>query len=264
MTAKQIRKDLNIVSLGAGKQSTFMLIKSLEGFFNVTPDKAIFIDLGSEPDFVYKNLEALQNYCLKNFSFTIDIIKVGPIDEHILNFIASKNSTDNAPPFYLSNGGMLKRHCTSNLKLRPICQYLTQFRTGNNIIVWIGISLDEIERMTKSPIQYITNKYPLIEKRISLSDIKKYFSQSAFEEPGKSACYFCPFHSHLYWKLLKKQFPLEFKKACDFDNKIRNYPNLTSRAFLHSSLKPLDKINFDFHPSLFPELIEECVGLCGL
>lgn len=264
MTTPQKRKDFHVLSLGAGKQSTFMLLKSLEGFFGPIPDKAVFCDLGAEPDFVYRNLDNLQSHCLREYNFTIDVLKLPPIDKQILDYCAGHNKKDSAPPFYLSAGGVLRRHCTEHYKIRPIRQYLTPLRKGNNIFLWIGISMDEIERMKNSSVFYITHKFPLIEKKIHIQSIRNFFSVSEFPEPGKSACYFCPFHSHNYWRILSKNFPTEFKRACDFDNAIRNYPNLSSKAYLHSSLKPLDSINFSWSNSLFPHLLEECEGLCGL
>jgi hypothetical protein len=83
-------------------------------------------------------------------------------------------------------------------------------------------------------------------------------------EPGKSACLICPFHSDNYWRVFKKQFPDEFEEACGFDDIIRDYPGLRRRAYLSKHLKPLRDIDFSQSPSLFPEMIEECDGLCGL
>jgi hypothetical protein len=84
-------------------------------------------------------------------------------------------------------------------------------------------------------------------------------------EPGKSACLICPFHSHKYWQRLKKEFPQEFDLACDFDDKIRQLPtNMRGKTYLSRELKPLRDIDYNYEPSLFPELIEECYGLCGL
>lgn len=34
--------------------------------------------------------------------------------------------------------------------------------------------------------------------------------------------------------------------------------------YLHRKCKPLDKIDFTPHPSLFAELIDECGGYCGI
>jgi hypothetical protein len=264
MTAKKKYQEWHVLSLGAGKQSTFMLIEALKGRFGIIPDAAVFCDLGTEPAYVYENLERLKDYCLKHFNFKIDVISKGALDTAILNYVSGLSSSDNAPPFYLSAGGILKRHCTSNFKIRPIRQYLTQHKKGRQVILWIGISLDEMERQKKSVIQYVKHFYPLIEKRILISEIMAYFEKSDFVTPGKSACYFCPFRSDKQWRIIKKNFPSEFQRAVDFDLKIRNFPLLTSKAYLHRQLKPLSEIDFSLSASLFPDLLEECEGLCGL
>lgn len=40
---------INVISLGAGKQSSYMLINALEGKFKYEPNLAIFSDTGCEP-----------------------------------------------------------------------------------------------------------------------------------------------------------------------------------------------------------------------
>ena len=121
-----------------------------------------------------------------------------------------------------------------------------------------------MERQKQSNVKYIKHYYPLIEKRISIDNIKQWFLANDIPEPMKSSCLICPFHSKKYWQVFKKNFPKEFEKACLFDDKIRNYPGLKSRAYIYKELKPLRDIDFTQQPSLFPELIEECYGLCGL
>lgn len=130
--------------------------------------------------------------------------------------------------------------------------------------MWVGVSLDEIERIKDSRVKYIEHYYPLIENRITIDQIVNYFEVNKIKEPGKSACLICPFHSFNYWSMFKRYSRKEFEKACDFDDAIRNYPGLKSKAYLSNFRKPLREIDFSQHPSLFPELIEECEGLCGL
>ena len=253
-----------VISLGAGKQSTFMLIEALKGRFGVVPDAAVFSDLKSEPQFVYDNLARLKKYCFDNFKFQINIVSAGNLFENIIDYSSGKSIRESSPPFYLSEGGMLKRHCTSNYKIRPIRQFVRKNRAGLKVRLWIGISLDEMERMKISDVKYITHFYPLVDNRITISEILEYFNNSDFQEPGKSSCVFCPYRSSSHWKIMKKNFPDDFEKACIMDDAIRNYPGLRSKAFLHRSLQPLRNINFSFENSLFPEMLEECSGLCGL
>jgi hypothetical protein len=257
-------KTFNVISLGAGKQSTFMLIEALKGRFGIIPDAAVFSDLGCEPSFVYQNLNRLTEYCLTHFNFKIDIVSPGNLYNNVISFVNGKQVRESTPPFFLSDGGMLQRHCTSNYKIRPIRQFLRKNRAGRKVSLWIGISYDEIERIRISDVKYISNFYPLIQNKITLNSIRDYFQYSDFIEPGKSSCIMCPFRTSSHWQIMKKNFPADFQKACDFDNAVRNYPGLKSQVFLHRSLKPLDKIDFSYKPSLFPEMIEECEGLCGL
>ena len=49
----------NVLSLGAGKQSSYMLLTALEGAYEYKPDIAIFADTGCEPRYVYEYLEWL-------------------------------------------------------------------------------------------------------------------------------------------------------------------------------------------------------------
>lgn len=261
---KNNKDFFNVISLGAGKQSTFMLLQALQGKFDFYPDMAVFSDLECEPSFVYYNLNYLIDYCQRKHNFKIHVVKPGNLYNNTLRFVNGEKVRESSPPFFLSNGGVLRRHCTLNYKIRPVKAFFREFRAGRPVRLWLGISLDEMERMSKSRIQYITHYFPLVEKKITLAQILNWFETNDFPMPGKSSCIMCPFHSDSYWKILKKNYPDDFEKACVFDEKVRNFPTTHSKAYLHRSLKPLRKIDFSMPNSLFPELLEECHGLCGL
>ena len=129
----------------------------------------------------------------------------------------------------------------------------------------IGISLDEIERMKESNVKYIINAFPLIESRITISQIIKWYKDNNIDIPQKSACVFCPFHNNHYWRALKEKYPNEFERACQFDEKIRIYPKMRQKLYISRQLIPLRKVDFNKQYTFeFPDLIEECNGLCGL
>lgn len=258
-------EKLNVISLGAGKQSTYMLLNALENKFKEKPDFAIFSDTGCEPDYVYSYLQWLKEHVKSKYNFDIVIVSIGNILQDTLDYIAKKRSRVATLPLRLKpDGALIMRQCTNDYKISPLRKYLQKVRDKRQIKLWIGISLDEIERIKDSNIKYIENYYPLIEERINIAQIRSWFEITGTPEPMKSACLICPFHSKKYWQVFKKNFPIEFEKACYFDDAIRNYPNLKNQAFLSSELKPLREIDFTQQPSLFPELIEECYGLCGL
>lgn len=262
---KNIADMIDVISLGAGKQSSYMLLNALEGKFRYKPDLAIFSDTGCEPQYVYDYLKWLKEYCKNKYDFEIITVSYGNLINDIKDYITGKRKRDPLIPLRLSgNGGMMNRHCTVDYKIAPMRKYLQSIRNGKRVRFWIGISLDEIERMRESPVKYIDHYYPLIENKISIDGILSWYEINNLPEPGKSACLICPFHSWSYWSLLKRFQRKEFEKACEFDDLIRNYPKLRRQTYLSNQLKPLREIDFSKHPTLFPELIDECHGMCGL
>jgi hypothetical protein len=241
-----------------------MLLNALENKYKYYPDFAIFSDTGCEPEYVYTYLEWLKRYVKDKYNFEIIIVSKSNLKTDIENYINGKIKRVSAIPLKLENGGLIMRQCTYDYKIAPLRKYLQKVRNKKQVNLWIGISLDEIERMKDSNVKYIKHYYPLIENRISLDSIIKWYKDNNINEPMKSACLICPFHSDTYWRRFKKVFPYEFEKACKFDDLIRVYPKLKSKTYLSNHRKPLRDINFKYSNSLFPDLIEECEGLCGL
>lgn len=255
---------INVISFGSGKQSSYMLLNALEGAYKFKPDLAIFSDTGCEPDYVYTYLDWIKNHVKERYNFDIIVVSHGNILTDTIEYLEGKRKRVASLPLRLASDGIIMRQCTNDYKIAPLRRYLQNIRGKEDIRLWIGISLDEIERIKTSNVKYIQNYYPLIENRINIAEILNWYKANNYLEPMKSACLICPFHSDNYWRMFKKQYPNEFIKACDFDDAIRKYPNLKSDAYLSKHLKPLREIDFTQQPSLFPELIEECEGLCGL
>lgn len=67
----------NVISLGAGKQSSYMLLRGLRGEFEHKPDYAIFSDTGCEPNYVYDYLDWLSWYVKKKYNFKITTVSAG-------------------------------------------------------------------------------------------------------------------------------------------------------------------------------------------
>ena len=236
-----------VTSLGGGRQSIYMS-------YNYPTDLYLFADTGSEPQYVYDQLQSSRiNY---------HTVSTGNLMQDVIDYINGKRNRVAQLPFFTETG-LLMRQCTSDYKIVPIRRYLRSLK--DDIGLSIGISLDEIQRMKSSGVKYITNHYPLIDDRITIAAIMKWYKDNKMDVPLRSACVCCPFHNNNYWKALKEKHPLEFNKVCEFDVKIRNYPKLRQRCYIHRSLKPLHEIDFDSQQMMeFPDLIDECDGLCGL
>lgn len=142
--------------------------------------------------------------------------------------------------------GKLRRQCTSRWKIEPLHAWLGQelkrrnirprSRPAGAVEQWLGISMDEWERMKDSQVDWITNRYPLIELRMTRDDCLAYLSAQGLPSPGKSACVQCPFHSRRYWQDMKRENGPDWHSAVKADEELRRTGN---RWFLHSDRIPL-------------------------
>lgn len=161
--------------------------------------------------------------------------------------------------------GQLLRSCTQRWKIAPMRRWLQANRDGQPVEQWLGISLDEYQRMKPSDVKYITTRWPLIERRMTRADCVKWLEARGLEVPQKSACYFCPFHSTAEWRRLKANGNGDWQRAIEVDEAIRK-ARPPYDLFLHPSRKPLSEVDFRTAEekgqlSLWDN---ECSGICGV
>lgn len=208
-----------------------------------------------------------------------------------------------------TKGKIQNRGCTVDFKIQPIIQHLrdkvigkerlTQWRGDHKdalkairdakkakraapnaawqecqddalVVQWIGISLDEVQRMKPSRDPWIRCEWPLIARRMSRHDCHRWLASHNFPEPPRSACVFCPFHSDAEWRRLRDEEPKAFADAVQFDYDLRKtkaaVDNFHSTPYLHRSLMPLDKVDFSTDTDKGQLLLwgNECEGMCGV
>lgn len=269
----------HILSLGAGTQSTDVLLRGLRGEFGEVPSHAIFADTGNESKGVYTYLEWLQKYVDKEYSFTIDVVAAGNIYEDALAYLEGTRKRYEGIPYYTKNPitgkkGILRRQCTGDYKIRPVRKYIRKVLPKvKKVSLWLGISYDEMQRMKQANVKWITHRFPLIEKRLKRIDCIHNFKAYGLAVPMRSSCVVCPYHSDNYWLWIYEQEKESFEAALQLDEKIRNYPGINDHCFLHRSCRPLKEVIMDLKKgkalaskqlNFFPELIDECSGLCGV
>lgn len=142
------------------------------------------------------------------------------------------------------------------------------------VTAWIGISLDETQRMKESREPWIKNTWPLVTKRMTREDCLSWMSSHSYPEPPRSACVFCPFHSDNEWARLRDNEPSEFAKAVMFERSLQaslaqstGTAKLHGIAYLHDSLIPLDQVDFKVIDTSIKQLSlfsQECEGMCGI
>ena len=173
------------------------------------------------------------------------------------------------------HAGMFTRQCTGDWKIDPIKKHVsTELRRRNLkktpgvVEQWLGITLDEIQRMKPSRVKYIKLRYPFVEMfdpPMSRWQVARRLEDSGLEIPVRSSCVFCPFHDDATWRELKIDQGDDWNHAVEVDKAIRNKrPGYV--AYVHRNRIPLEEVDMRDqadHGQL--ELwSEECEGYCFL
>jgi hypothetical protein len=266
----------HIISLGAGVQSTTMLLMAAHGEIVPKPRYAIFADTGWEPRAVYHHLEWLKAEASRHGIEVVVAAKSNLRDDLIE--ACDLGTRFASIPFHIINEkgkpGMARRQCTKEYKIeviqkkvRELLGYQPRQRIPKGAVVqWIGISLDEIQRMKPSRVHWIVNRHPLIEKEMTRGSCLVWLERHGYPQPPKSSCIGCPYHNNRAWLEMKRNDPEAWAEAVEIDRKIRHIGRFKGQAFLHPQRVPLDQVNLDENQmDIFDDgFINECEGMCGV
>lgn len=274
---------IHILSLGAGVQSSTLALMAGRGLVTPMPVAAIFADTQAEPPSVYRWLDWLE----KQLPFPVHRVTAGSLTERItttkINRKTGKQYYSTMIPAFVLNAdgtkGIVGRSCTWNFKIDPIlkkARKLGSIKRGQKtvgVVQWIGITTDEATRMSDSRDPWCAHRWPLIEMRMNRHDCLRWMTANGYPAPPRSACSYCPFHSDAEWRRLRDEEPQEFAKAVVVERQLQaarsavtTESKMPGKAFLHSSLVPLDKVDFttDTEHGQLNLFENECKGMCGV
>ncbi|MHB1937037.1 MAG: adenine nucleotide alpha hydrolase family protein [Acidobacteriaceae bacterium] len=283
-------RTLRVLSLGAGVQSTALLLMAMAGEFGDKPECAIFADTGWEPEGTYKHLDWL---IAEGDRSGIPVVKVtaGNLREDLAAAARGERKRSATPPVFVRNdgpsdlgpypGGRLWRQCTKEYKLEPIHRQVRLLLGAGNgkrlppdalCEMWMGISADEAQRMKTSRDNWIVNRYPLVDAGLTRRDCMAWLTDHGYPIPPKSSCIGCPFHTNTYWRDMKMNRPGEFEDAAKWDEQIRTgLPGVTGKAFVHREMIPLREVDLRNMEDKIGQTLfgadgfgAECEGMCGV
>lgn len=289
---------LRVLSLGAGVQSSRLLLGILEGEFGTpgedAPSCAVFADTGWEPRPVYAWLAVLRERA-EAAGFPVHVVSAGDLRHDALTTRARREAEGKSGRFasmplhtYNAEGGetLMRRQCTSQYKIRPIRRKVRELAgmapgrayPGRHVETWQGISHDELSRIGESRDAWEWRRYPLVERRETRAACLRWLAARGFSAP-RSACCGCPFRRSAEWLWLKKHDPEGFASAVAFDEVLRDPAGSPlgwdQPAFLHHDRRPLADVVPDLEAraaaeaaqgDLFADhgLVDECAGHCGV
>lgn len=210
-----------ILSFGGGVQTTAMLYMNPERYHTV-----VFSDTGNEHPETYQYIN----------DYIVPFCKLNGID-----FIRVYNSYGKTLYEYCWDKKIVPslqyRDCTFKFKIYPIrrmIRILFKATRKNPVVVDIGISFDESERLNESKVQYIKNEYPLADGKFTRPALKRIIRILGFPVPRKSGCWFCP-----YSRKYDKQFQ---SKVIALEENNCRFPEILLKGTSKRQVKPIRQL----------------------
>jgi len=283
MTRPAAQRQINVISLGAGVQSTTMALMAAHGEITPMPDCAIFADTQSEPGAVYEHLRWLMSPGV--LPFPVHVVTAGDLWKSATRVRRTRDGErtyiETAIPIHALDGlqkGQGQRHCTRDFKIAPVNRKIREISGLRRVLqkhgviaeVWIGISADEALRKKPNQLPYLRSRWPLLELDMDRDDCLEWVASHGYPKPPRSACTFCPFRDDSSWLALT---PDEFADAALKEQQLQSaYAEasaIRSVPFLHSSRVPLAEVKLNRSNIKGPRqrnfrFVNECEGMCGV
>ena len=214
----QGNEPAHILSFGAGVNTVALMLMLVRD--RAPLDGVVFADTGGETPDTYESVEVARAYLgERQIPFTVVRARRGEAD---LYGTALRRRVIPSVQW---------RWCTRDFKVNPIHQYYRKL--GSHVNQYIGIAFDEVYRIRDSCEPYVTNLYPLVDKRLTRRDCIDLISEAGLPVPEKSGCYFCPFNSTERWRRILERHPDLFDKAIELEENSKHFPGqrLTDQVF---------------------------------
>jgi hypothetical protein len=237
----------HVLSFGGGVNSVALMVLLLDE--GLPLDEAVFADTGAEVPETYDYLEIARAYLSKH---AVPLTLVHKRGDDLFATCERRRVIPSA----------LWRWSTRDFKVRPIHAYYKSL--GTNIVQYVAIAFDELERMRSSPTDWIQNDYPLVDRRINREECVQIIRRAGLPEPVKSGCYFCPFNSLSRWRWLHDEHPELYANAMALEEGSKHFPEqrLTDQVFRRRDAVPLRDLPTHARYEALPTVEVPCGGEC--
>ena len=249
-----MRKPI-VWSYGGGKQSAAIAALILRGQLP-KPDAIVISDTERERSATWRYLDSVIAPALREIG--LEVVRI-PKSQFATVDLFSKKGDVLIPGFTTRTKGKVAKlptYCSNEWKRRVVIRWMTANRY-KPAEMWLGISIDEADRMKDSDTGWLTHRYPLIDLLMSRDDCKRVVAEMGWPEAPKSTCKMCPHLSNSTWLEMQREDPQDFADAVVIEREIQRRD---TKIFLHRSGQPLSQIDFNYS---LPGVFDGCdSGMC--
>lgn len=214
---------LRAISYGGGVQSTALLVLAAQRVIDYP--LAIFANTGDDsehPASITYVRDVAIPYAKEHGIELVEIqrrTRDGNL-ESLYGRLTSESRSIGIPVRMNTSGAPGNRNCTIDFKIKPVAKELKRRGATKDdpAIVALGISVDEYQRMrSSSGIPHETLTYPLIDLRMDRAACIALIEREGLPVPGKSSCWFCPYHSIANWRKQLQNEPDLFERSAQLE-----------------------------------------------
>lgn len=223
---------------GGGVQSAAIAALIVQG--KLRPDLAVIVDTEREQSTTWQYMERYVAPALSKVGVTLNRVRRSDFESRDLH---SSNGTLLIPVFTTKGGtvGKLSNYCSSYWK-REVIKRWANAQGVKAVDLWLGISVDEMERVQTEKYAKWRTRYPLIEQRMNRGDCVTLVESMGWPTPPRSSCWMCPNHTQHEWRDIRDNKPADWQAAIKLDRELRQRD---PHAFLHSDCVPLEMADLD-------------------
>ena len=215
-----------VISYGGGVQSTAMLVLAAQGRLGYDIDAALFANVGDDSEHP-ATLDYVRGVAIPWAAdrglpvHELKRIKRDGSAETLWGRLMKPESRSLPIPVRMPDTGAPgTRSCTKDFKIGVVGRWLKKNGASKDdpATVCIGISTDEITRVSNKRVEpYERPVYPLIDLGLDRSACQRVIAEAGLPVPGKSSCFFCPFHRPQMWSEMRRDEPELFWKSADLE-----------------------------------------------
>lgn len=229
-------QSLNILSCGAGMQSTALALMSAENAIKgrvhkdvPVYDSVLFCDLGAEPAWVYSQVRFIRDACT-SAGIPFYVLDTNLYQDYLDNFGIRRVVSI---PFWTvdENGkkGKMPRMCTLDYKIDRMQKFVRwnllgypkgkamQAEDKKRHIMHLGFSMEEQRRCRPNKHPMFVNRFPLVEMKWTRADSYAYCRDVWGLDTKASACLMCPFHKNYFYQHLRREHRRDYDDVVEFD-----------------------------------------------
>lgn len=256
-------QELRAFSYGGGVQSTAALVLAARGAIDYP--LFCFANVGEDsehPDTLRYVKDVAFPYAEEKGIEIVELRKVTR-DGRPQTLVERINRSPRSVPIPMrmgEDGAPGNRTCTAEFKIRVVEKELKRrgATKANKAIVGLGISMDENHRAgtpEDKRMKVSLRAYPLLDLRLTRQDAINLIRDEGLPVPGRSACFFCPFHSGEEWTRLARNRPDLFEKACAIEDQLHERGEKLGRGafYMTRHMQPLRVLFNDRQGVLFDD-----------